>query len=79
MTITFTKLPEPIRITYPIDVTFTEYHVYSDVVLHVADSTISSVYVSGLTPDTFVLREILQNAIDSEILKTGDFLNAYNV
>ena len=77
MTITFTKLPEPIRITYPIDVTFTEYHVYSDVVLHVADSTISSVYVSGLTPDTFVLREILQNAIDSEILKTGDFLNAY--
>jgi len=77
MTITFTKLPKPIHITYPIDVTFTEYRVYSDVVLHVADSTISSVYVSGLTPDTFVLREILQNAIDSEILKTGDFLNAY--
>jgi len=77
MTITFTKLLEPIRITYPIDVTFTEYRVYNDVVLHVADSTISSVYVSGLTPDTFVLREILQNAIDSEILKTGDFLNAY--
>jgi len=77
MTITFTKLLEPIRITNPIDVTFTEYHVYNDVVLHVADSTISSVYISGLTPDTFVLREILQNAIDSEILKTGDFLNAY--
>jgi len=75
--ITFTKLPEPIRITNPIGVTFTEYHVYDDVVLHVAESTISSVYVSGLTPDTFVLREILQNAIDSEILKTGDFLDAY--
>jgi hypothetical protein len=77
MTITFTKLPEPIHITNPIDVTFTEYHVYDDVVLHVAESTISSVYASGLTPDNFVLREILQNAIDNEILKTGDFLGAY--
>jgi len=77
MAITFTKLSEPIRITDPIDVKFTEYHVYDDIVLHVAESTISSVYVSGLTPDTFVLREILQNAIDNEILKTGDFLGAY--
>jgi len=75
--ITFEKLPEPIRITDPVDVVFTEYHVYDDVVLHIAESTISSVYSSGLNPDTFVLREILQNAIDSEILKTGDFLGAY--
>ena len=77
MAITFTTLQEPIHITDPIEVTFTEYHIYEDVVLHVADSTINSVYVGGLTPDTFVLREILQNAIDSEILKTGDFLWAY--
>ena len=77
MAITFTKLPEPITITDPVKVTFTEYHVYEDVVLHIAESTMSSVYVGGLTPDTFVLREILQNAIDSEILKTGDFLGAY--
>jgi len=77
VTITFTKLPEPIRITDPVNISFTEYHVYDDVVLHIAESTISSVYISGLTPDTFVLREILQNAIDSQILKTGDFLGAY--
>jgi len=75
--ITFEKLPEPIHITDPVDVVFTEYHVYDDVVLHIAESTISSVFTSGLTPDTFVLREILQNAIDSQILKTGDFLWAY--
>jgi len=75
--ITFAKLPEPVRITDPVEATFTEYHVYDDVVLHIAESTMSSVYVAGLTPDTFVLREILQNAIDSEILKTKDFLWAY--
>jgi len=75
--VTFTKLPEPITVTDPVNATFTEYHVYDDVVLHIADSTISSVYIYGLTPDTFVLREILQNAIDSQILKTGNFLWAY--
>jgi len=67
--ITFEKLPEPIRITDPVNATFTEYHVYQDIVINIAGSTISSVAVSGLTPDAFVLREILQNAIDSEILK----------
>ena len=77
MAITFTKLPEPITINDPVKVTFTEYHVYDDVVLHIAESTISSVYIGGLTPDSFVLREILQNAIDSEILKTGDFIGSY--
>lgn len=77
MAITFEKLPEPINITDPVKATFTEYRVYRDIVLHIADSTISSIYESGVTPETFVLREILQNAIDSEISKTGDFLGAY--
>jgi hypothetical protein len=78
-------LKEPIRITDPVNAVFTEYRVYQDIVLNVAKSTIDSVPKSGLTPEEFVLREVLQNAIDSEILRTGslenlrleDFLWAY--
>ena len=70
-------LPKPIEINEPVKAKFTEYHVYDDVVLHVADSTKASVTLSGLTPDSFVLREIIQNAVDSEIQKTGDFLTSY--
>jgi len=85
MSMTFVTLPEPIRITDPIEVMFTEYHVYQDIRISVAGSTLASIAVSGLTPDAFVLREILQNAIDAEILKMTksrtpkleDFLWAY--
>ena len=78
---TFVTLSEPIRITDPVEVTFTEYHVYDDIVMHVAKSTRDSLYDSGITPDTFVLREVLQNAIDavteSRASKLEDFLWAY--
>ncbi len=60
MIIEFTTLPEPIVIKDPVEAKFTEYHVYDDVVLHVAESTMSSVIASGLTTESFVLREILQ-------------------
>jgi len=68
LTIEFTTLPSH-SIKDPVEAKFTEYHVYGDVVLHVAKSTMSSVVGSGLTVDSFVLREILQNAVDSKILK----------
>jgi len=82
---TFVTLPEPIRITDPVEVTFTEYHVYGDIVMHIAKSTRDSLRDSGITPESFVLREMLQNAIDAEILKMTksrtpkleDFLWAY--
>ena len=85
MTLEFTTLKEPIQITDPVEATFTEYRIYGDIRISIAKSTIDSVYVSGLTPEEFVLREIIQNAIDSEILKIGnleklkleDFLWAY--
>ena len=77
MTLEFTVLPEPIEIDSPVKAKFTEYRVYNDIVLHIAKSTKESVIHEGITPDTFVLREIIQNAVDSEILKTGDFLGAY--
>jgi len=77
LTVEFTTLSKPIEIKDPVEAKFTEYHVYSDVVLHVAKSTMDSVIGSGLTTDSFVLREILQNAVDNEILKTKDFLWAY--
>ena len=77
MTLEFTALPEPIEIDAPVKAKFTEYHVYHDIVLHVAKSTRDSIRDGMLTPDTFVLREVVQNAVDSEILKTGDFLGAY--
>ncbi len=77
MTLEFKTLPKPIEISEPVKAKFTEYHIYDDVVLHVADSTRASVTLSGLTPDSFVLREIIQNAVDSEIQKTGDFLTSY--
>jgi hypothetical protein len=85
VTLTFITLKEPIRITDPVNAVFTEYRVYQDIVLNVAKSTIDSVPKSGLTPEEFVLREVLQNAIDSEILRAGsleklrleDFLWAY--
>jgi len=77
LTLTFITLSKPIEISEPVKATFTEYHIYDDVVLHVADSTRASIALSGLTPDSFVLREIIQNAVDSEIQKTGDFLTSY--
>jgi hypothetical protein len=73
----FKTLPEPIEITAPVKAKFTEYRVYSDIVLHIAKSTRDSIIHEGITPETFVLREIVQNAVDSEIQKTGDFLTSY--
>jgi len=73
MRLTFTTLNEPIRITDPVNAVFTEYHIYEDIVMNFAESTVKSVPLSGLTPEEFVLREVLQNAIDAEILRTGDF------
>jgi hypothetical protein len=73
----FKTLPKPIEIDSPVKAKFTEYYIYNDIVLHIANSIKISVITSGLTPDTFVLREIIQNAVDSEIQKTGDFLTSY--
>jgi len=85
MRLEFKTLPKPIEINEPVKAKFTEYHVYSDIVLDFANTVRVSVVTSKLTPDTFVLREIIQNAVDSEILKTisgktqelGDFLWTY--
>jgi len=73
----FKILPKPIEIDIPVKAKFTEYRVYSDIVLHIAKSTRDSIIHEGITPETFVLREIVQNAVDSEIQKTGDFLTSY--
>ena len=70
-------MPKPIEIDIPVKAKFTEYRVYSDIVLHIAKSTRDSIIHEGITPETFVLREIVQNAVDSEIQKTGDFLTSY--
>jgi len=71
MTLTFMMLEKPITIDYPIEATFTEYRVYRDIKIHFAKATLDSIYKSLFSLNDFVLREVLQNAIDAEILKTG--------
>jgi hypothetical protein len=73
----FKTLSNPIEIDSPVKAKFTEYHIYQDIALSFADSIRVSVTTNGITPDTFLLREIVQNAVNSEIQKTGDFLTSY--
>ncbi|AZI75785.1 putative viral structural protein [Sulfolobales Beppu filamentous virus 2] len=76
----FRKLEKPIKITHPIKAEFNEIWVSSDVRWNFFLSVIESIRTYFNTPDAitlFALREFLQNAIDQEIVKTGDLQNAY--
>ncbi|AXQ00093.1 putative ATPase VP1 [Sulfolobus filamentous virus 1] len=76
----FIKIP-PITINQPIKLTFDEAFISSDIRLHYFRTVSESVYTYTSQDENqlllFVIREFLQNAIDNEIQKTLDFLNAY--
>lgn len=76
----FVKLEKPIKITKPIPVEFTEIYISPDIRWNFFKSVVDTVKIlfdtkEGVT--LFALREFIQNAIDQEIIRTGDFLNAY--